>query len=68
MKDIKLISYSTNGIIFEDLFDNMTQLKEYVKQCGGFKQIGDYEIYTQDNQYRYNKTTRCWDYLGNCGC
>lgn len=60
MKDIKLVTYSTNGMMFEDNFKNMNELKKYVKNCGGFRALGDYEIYTQDNQYRYCKITRTW--------
>lgn len=60
MKKVKLVTYSENGMMFEDLFENMNQLNKYVKSCGGFKQIGDYEIYTQDNKYRYNTSLKMW--------
>lgn len=59
MKNIKLVTYA-GPLMFENNFRNMSELKKYVKNCGGFKAIGDYEIYTQDNEYRYNNTLKIW--------
>lgn len=60
MKNIKLITYSERGFMFEEYFKNMNQLKQYVKSCGGFRALEDYEIYTRDNEYRYNNTLKIW--------
>ncbi len=59
VKKVKLVTYS-NGYMFEDNFENLNQLRKYVKTCGGFKSLGDYEIYSQDNKYKYNTRFNYW--------
>ena len=63
-----LITYGS-GQVFTDSFKTMKNLKGYVKNIGGFRELGEYDIYKtengkawklRNNTSQYHKYTNYW--------